>query len=302
MDLSIIIVNYNTSKLLQNCLRSVYKSLDFAHLQKKAEVIVVDNASTDDSVLMIKREYPNVIIMTNKKNLGFAKANNQGIKRSCGRYILLLNSDTELIENALFLVMNLIKKDKRVDIVGCKLLNLDGSTQLSIGFFPTLWRVFFWMFFIDDLPGIKNIVKSYHMENKEFYDNSQEVDWVTGAFMLIKRKAIKKAGLLDEKIFMYGEEVEWCYRLKQKGSNIYYFPIKAAYHHKGGSGEGKDSGIIGEFAAISYFYNKHRPKWQSYLVRQILLFGALLRFLLFGIIMRSSQKASLYAKAFKLVR
>ncbi len=301
MELSIIIVNYNTSRLLQNCLKSVYKALSFANIKKESEVIVVDNASTDDSVSEVKRKYKDVILIQNKKNLGFSKANNQGIKKSRGNYILLLNSDTELIENALFFLMELLKKEK-ISILCCNLFNTDGTVQLSVGFFPTLWRIFLWMTFVDDFPGIKRIIRAYHMEDKKFYEKSQTVDWVTGAFMLINREIIRKAGLLDEKIFMYGEEVEWCYRVKQKGGDVQYFPIEAAYHHKGSSGIGRDSGIIDEFAAVLYFYNKHKPRWQNYLVRKILLFGALLRLLLFGIIMKSPKKASLYAKAFKLVR
>lgn len=302
MELSIIIVNYNTSKFLQNCLQSVYKALSIASLQDKSEVIMVDNASTDNSVVIVKRKFAKVILICNKENLGFAKANNQGIRKSRGKYILLLNSDTELIEKALVSLMELIRKEKKIDIIGCKLLNKDGSIQPSAGFFPTLWKVFFWMTFIDDLPGIKKIIKPYHAEDKEFYNKFQEVDWITGAFMLMKREVIGKTDLLDEKIFMYGEEVEWCYRLKKKGNCICYFPIESAYHHKGGSGIGRDSGILEEFTAILYFYNKHMTRWQNYLVRKILLFGALLRLLLFGIIMGNSQKATLYAKAFKMVR
>lgn len=301
MELSIIIVSYNTSKLLQVCLQSVVKALSFGHLGKKSELIVVDNASTDDSVTMVRSQFPKVLLICNKKNLGFARANNQGINKSQSKYVLLLNSDTEISQDSLNSLIKLAEKEKKIGIIGCQLLNKDGSIQQSVGYFPTLWKVFFWMSFLDDVPGLTEFIKPYHVVHKEFYKKFHEVDWVTGAFILAKREVIDKAGLLDERIFMYGEEVEWCYRIKKEGYKVYYYPVTSVYHHKGGSGAGKDSGIIEEFAYLLYFYSKHMSSWRTEILRIILLFGALLRFLLFGIIMRNSKKASFYAKALKMV-
>lgn len=303
MELSIIIVSYNASKLLEACLRSIFKALSFANFEKISEVIVVDNASSDDSTAIVKSRFPNVCLICNKENLGFARANNQGIKKSRGKYILLLNSDTEISQDALVSVIKLAEKDKKIGVVGCRLLNRDGSTQQSVGYFPSLLKVFFWMSFLDDIAPVANFIKPYHVGNREFYKKFQEVDWVSGAFMLVRREVVNKIGLLDEEIFMYGEEVEWCYRIKKAGYyKVYYYPSVSVYHCKGGSGIGEYSGIVEEFTSILYFYKKHMRDRQRQVLTKILLFGALLRFLLFGIMMGSSKKAALYAKAIKMVR
>lgn len=129
------------------------------------------------------------------------------------------------------------------------------------------------------------------------------MDWVTGACMLVRKEAIKKAGMLDEELFMYGEEVEWCYRIKRADFEVQYFPEAKVFHHKGKSSKAdKNAGIIDEFLAILYFFKKHKPLWQQYLVKLILKFGALLRIILFGIIVKNSQKEGFYAKAYKMVR
>jgi hypothetical protein len=300
MELSIVIVSYNASKLLETCLHHVFKALSFAKF-KKTEVIVVDNASSDDSVRLVKNRFPSVYLICNKKNVGFAKGNNQGIKKSHGRYILLLNSDTKISQDALVSAVSEAEKDEKIAVVGGRLLNTDDSIQQSVGFFPTLLKVFFWMSFLDDIGPISDLIKPYHVTNRGFYKKSQEVDWVSGAFMLVRRDAIAKVGLLDEKIFMYGEEVEWCYRIKKVGYKIYYYPSVSVYHYKGGSGAGEYSGIVEEFTSLLYFYKKHMKARQRQILTKILFFGALLRLLLFGIIMGNSKKAALYEKTLKMV-
>lgn len=300
MELSIIIISFNTSDLLRKCLNKVYKSLSFGKIEKDSEVIVVDNASTDGSIEMMKKNFPKVEIMKNDKNLGFSKANNLGMKKSTGKYILLLNSDTEVNNDALLQLLNAIKADDKIGVVGGKLLNPDGSIQPSAGFFPNLKKIFFWMFFIDDIPLLRNILKPYHAEDKSFYEKIQAADWVTGACFMVRRDVISKAGLLDENIFMYGEEMEWCYRIKNRGYKIIFTPNAQILHLKGASGEFQSSGILEEFKTIIYFYKKHKPLWQLYLVRFILKSGALLRIIFFGIIGRYKTRIPIYAKAFKL--
>lgn len=302
MELSIIIVSYNTSGLLRKCLTKVYKSLSFTKIEKVSEVIVVDNASNDDSVSMIQKNFRKVIVIKNQENLGFAKANNQGMKKASGEYILLLNSDTEIENGALENLLSIIKSDGSIGVVGGKLLNLDLSIQPSCGFFPSVAKIFYWMFFLDDLPFLDSFLKPYHMENKSFYEETQQVDWVSGACFMLRREIIKQIGFLDEKIFMYGEELEWCFRIKKAGYLIVYTQVARIVHHKGASTKKVEGGIIEEFQAILYIYKKHKSACQLALVRVFLMFGALLRILIFGIIGKYKTRRSLYAKVFKLVR
>src|SRR3990167_6271232 len=215
MELSVIIVNWNTKKLLEDCLKSIFKlTKDISF-----EVIVVDNGSEDGSQAMVMKKFPQVKLVPNKDNLGFAKANNRGIKIAKGKYVLLLNSDTYLIENSFKKLVSEAGKLENLGAMGPLLLNEDRSIQQSVGFFPHLPQIFWWMTFIDDLPG-GTILKPYHIDHDSFYKNQHEVDWVTGAAFLIPKKVIEKAGMLDDKIFMYGEDFEWCFRIKKKDFRI----------------------------------------------------------------------------------
>lgn len=302
VKLSIIIVSYNTSLLLKRCLQSVFVSLSAASLVSVSEVIVVDNASKDDSPLMVATSFPQVRLIVNKHNLGFASANNQGMRISKGEYILLLNSDTEVLQNTMHTMLYVASHKNDVDVIGFKLLNSDGTIQPSAGFFPDILRVFYWMTFIDDIPYLTHFLQPYHVSDRTFYEKSRYVDWASGACMLIKRNILQTVGYFDEKIFMYGEEVEWCYRIKNSGFHILFCPEAVIYHLKGSSSLGKNSGIIDEFSSLLYFYKKHKSYPQMLILRGILIFGALLRIIVFGIIFRSSNKAALYAKAITLVR
>lgn len=300
--LDIIIISFNTSDLLRKCLNKVYKALSFAKIEKESEVFVVDNASSDDSVARVEKKFPKVIIIKNSQNLGFAKANNQGIAKAKGQYILLLNSDTEVKENSLINLLSTIRKDKNIGVAGGKLLNGDGSVQYSVGYFPSLFKVFCWMFFWDDLPWVSSLIKPYHVEDKSFYSKEREVDWVSGACMMLRREIVEKIGGFDEKIFMYGEEVEWCYRIKKQGYKVIYTSEAKIVHLKGASTKDKEAGILEEFGGVIYFYKKHKSYWQLQIVKILLFFGALLRLFVFGIIGRYPRRVSLYAQAFGLLR
>jgi len=302
MKLSIIVVSYNTSLLLQNCLQKILRAITFGGLEDQTEIIVIDNASTDDSCKVIKDKFPHVLLIANKENLGFAKANNQGIKKARGKFILLLNSDTEVKIESLSLMLGKLEKNREIGVLGPKLVNPDDSLQQSVGYFPSLLKVFFWISFIDDLPILSFLLKPYHMKDKDFYKKEQEVDWISGACVMVRSEAIGRAGFLDEEIFMYGEEVEWCYRIKGEGFKVLYMPKAVVTHVKGGSGIGGNAGIVEEFASIIYFYKKHKKNWKLFLLKLFLMFVALFRLILFGIIGANSIKAKLYAKAILLSR
>lgn len=303
IDLSVVIVSYNTKELLRECLSSLYNSLESVKITLQSEVIVVDNASRDGSIKAVKEQFPNVIIIQNLKNFGFGSANNQGINKSKGRFILLLNSDTKLYENTIENALLEIKTRDDVGVLGCKLLNPDNTIQQSCGYTPNMLRVFTWMFFIDRLPIVDLIISPYHLRNPSFYNNQREVDWVTGAFFLIRKQAINRClELFDPKVFMYVEEVEFCYRLKKRGWKVLYTPKVSLIHKKGASGQGDIAGIVEEFKGVEYFYKKHYSPISAILVKALLKGGALLRVLVFAIINRSEEKRKLYLQYLQVAR
>ena len=300
LELSIIIPSFNTKKLLYNCLKSI-----FSQTKKiKFEVIVVDNASVDGSVQMIKKEFPQVKLIRNKKNLGYAKANNQGINLAKGKYILLLNSDTKIINEAIEKMVDWLELHPKIGIAGCQLLNSDGSIQPSAGFLPRLSKIFSWALFLDDLPLIWRIIKPYQVSKKIFYQNSHlNLGWVTGAFLIIKRRVIEKVGLVDERFFMYAEDVDWCYMAKEKGWQIGFNSEAQIVHYKGKSSKsGFKAAVLGEYKGLLAFFTKHKPSWEMPILKVLLKIGALLRFTIFGVIMNNKTKRRVYEKAFKVVR
>lgn len=225
VELSIIIVNWNTCNLLRQCLKSIYQITENINF----EVFVVDNASSDKSVQMVQNEFPQVKIIANKKNLGFAKANNQAIKQSQGEYILLLNPDTIVLSNAISKSINFLKNNPKVGILGCKILNPDNTWQPSCRTFPTIISQIVILLKLHNL--FPHLIKKYLM--LEMDENKiQEVDQVMGAFFLIKKEVIEKIGYLDDKYWIWFEEVDFCQRAKRAGFKTYYFPEAQIIHYK----------------------------------------------------------------------
>ncbi len=297
MILSIIIPSFNTKKLLQNCLQSIFGQTK----QIRFEVMVVDNASTDGSISMVKQKFPQVKLITNSQNLGFAQANNQGIKKAQGKYILFLNSDTVVLDQAIEKTLTFIKEQQQVDILGCQLLNQDKSIQPSAGFFPYLSRVFNWMFFVDELPFLKKIIKPYQQSRLSFYQKDQQPDGVTGAFMLIKKQVFDQVKGFDGKFFMYSEEVDFCYQAFKAGFKTWFYSDAQVIHLKGRSStEGFKTAVLGEYQGIKKFYQKNYPQWQLPILRLYLKIGALLRILIFGILKGDNEKKEIYEKAFQM--
>jgi hypothetical protein len=221
LDVSIVIVSYNTRDLLDACLTSIYRSRPGMAF----EVIVVDNNSSDGSVPMLQSRFKLVSVIINNENLGFAAACNQGIRIARGEYILLLNSDTEILSDTLFRLRRLlssIRPELKIGIIGCKIVNSDGTLQYSAGKFPSIWSTITDMF----KPRHK---RKYYLSG---YDEAHEVDWVTGAFMLIDRRLIQDAGLMDERYFMYYEEVDYCLKAKNMGWKVFYWPSIGIIHKK----------------------------------------------------------------------
>jgi GT2 family glycosyltransferase len=272
-DLSIVIVNWNTRDLLRQCLRSVYETVS----DLSFEVIVVDNASTDNSQEMVRREFPSVRLIANAENAGFAGANNQAIRRSSGRYVLLLNSDAFVRENTIEQMVAFLDVHPEASMAGCRLLYEDGSLQPSCTAFPTLFTEFCIATQLDRLFSQSSVFGKYSMTYWNF-DDVREVDVIMGAFMLVRVLAIDDVGLMDESYFMYSEEVDWCYRFKENGWKIYFYPHVEAVHLWGGSiGQVRIEMFIQMYRSRVHFFRKHYGGGAAKLLKLIVGFGCLLR-------------------------
>ena len=230
--LSVIMVNWNTKDLLRNCLKSLDKYLLLDDISY--EIIVADNASSDGSQEMVKREFPHVRLIENRENLGFVKANNQAAKIARGKYLMLLNSDTEMIGTGAKEIIEFMEKNPRVAIVGGKIYNPDMTIQRSCRRFPSLWRLYAENTFrlIKHIPT--PFYNRYIMKNFD-YNSIGKVDWVTGAYMYVKKELVDKYGLFDENIFMFYEDTLLCYKFKKLGYDIYFYPSAPIIHYHGES-------------------------------------------------------------------
>lgn len=257
-DVSIIIVNWNTKDTLRDCLTSIYKQTQ----DNQFEVIVIDNASSDGSAEMVRTKFPRVILLENSENRGFAAANNQGMAIARGRYVLLLNSDTLVLNQTIAETVSFADAHPETAVIGCRVLNPDKALQPTCFMFPSILNMFLSSSYLYKLfPGSK----FFGRERMIWWDRSdaREVDVVTGCFMLVRPQAIEQVGMMDEQFFMYGEETDWCYRFKKAGWKVLFTP-DAEIIHLGGQSSKK---IATEMSlqlrgSILQFINKHRPRWE----------------------------------------
>ena len=287
IDLSIIIVSYNVRDYLKACLESLYeytKDLNF-------EVIVVDNASTDNSADVVEQLFPQVHLFRHP-NLGFGTANNYGAKLAKGKYLLFFNPDTQVFNNAIKLSFDQATVLPNLGALTCRLLYADKTIQPSGGYFPNLLRLWAWQLWIDELPLLDRLIKPVHPP-ASFYQQTFQPDWIMGAFMLLPKAAFAQIGGFDEKIFMYGEELELCYRLRRAGYSIHYSAHPSILHLQGKSSSSAYA-LINEVNGLKYFFRKHYPKWQQPWINLAFKVGALLRLLLFGIILQDAAKKIAY--------
>ncbi|NLE43915.1 MAG: glycosyltransferase family 2 protein [Chloroflexi bacterium] len=229
VDLSVVIVSWNVCELLRRCLQSVLAA------PIRLEVIVVDNASSDGTTAMVATEYPEIQLVVNSRNVGFPAANNQGIALASGRTVLLLNPDTEIVGDALATLVAYADAHADVGLVGPQLLNPDGSVQPSRRRFPTLATAFFESTWLQQWAP-RSVVRDYYVLDRSD-DVTQDVDWVFGAAMLVKREVLDQVGVLDEGYFMYSEELDWCRRIRTAGWRVVYLPAARVVHHGGKSSE-----------------------------------------------------------------
>ncbi|WKL05013.1 glycosyltransferase family 2 protein [Paenibacillus amylolyticus] len=276
-DASIIIVNYNTRQLTLDCLASVYAT----HTSYRLEIIVIDNASHDGSVEAIREVYPSVQLIANNHNTGFAVANNQGIKVAIGRYILLLNSDTVIQPDTLQTMVGFMDRHPEMGASGCKVILPDGSLDKACKRgFPTPSASFYYAFGISRLFPDRPKFNQYQLGHLS-PDDEYPVDCLVGAFMLVRRETIEQIGGLDETFFMYGEDIDWCYRIKEAGWGIFYYPRTYIVHYKGGSARRKPLKITYEFhRAMWVFHRKHYAKKYNLLTNTAVWVGISLKFTL----------------------
>jgi O-antigen biosynthesis protein len=242
IDVSIIIVNYNSTPLLMNCLDSVEKFTTGI----KYEIIVVDNNSMTGDIDELLNDHNRIQLIKNDSNKGFGTANNQGVKVAKGKYVLLLNNDTILFENSIKKVFDFAESLEGNEIIGCKLLNEDKSVQISVYDFPSLLNVITSNFFLYLLFPKSKYFNKYHLMNRGI-SRTTEVDVVTGAFLFINRKSFDALGGFDERFFFYMDDTDLCYRHKQNNGKVIYFPETSIIHLKGKSAGGE-----------SWFKNKHQ--------------------------------------------
>ncbi len=274
MDLSIIIVNTNERHVLKPCLQSVFaqtKGIDF-------EVIVVDNASTDGTLEVLANEFPQVKVIPNKENLGFAGANNRGIKEASGKYVLLLNPDTEVLNGAIQKTVEFMNEHPRAGIAGCKLIFPNGKLQASIRSFPTVWNLFVEATFLYKLFSRTKLFGKYYFSYFDYATDIQ-VDWVSGAYFLIRRETIDKIGILDEQFYLYTEETDYCYRAKQAGFEVWFIPHGEVIHYWGGMSAINKRVAVWMQRSQLLFYQKHYHSYKRYLFITMKYFNLTIRFI-----------------------
>lgn len=294
-ELSIIIVSYNTKKILHRCITSIYTSWKLIKQPKKIpfEIIVIDNNSSDGSQKILEalaKKHKNIRLFFNKQNVGFGSANNQGIEYAKSPYILLLNSDTFIIKDALYRLLSYYKqKEQTVHFLGPRLLNKDLSIQASAAPFYTLPVVFAALFLRGDYWGLTRFSPR----------KTQRVDWISGACILTKKQHLTTLGNFDSSVFMYMEEVDLLYRARKAGMATFIFPKAKILHIGSASSQMRTYPILQVYKGLIFFYKKHYSVLSLFLLRGILMLKAAVSWFI-GYIFNNSYLKKTYAQAFKV--
>lgn len=258
MDVSIIIVNWNTRDLLRKCLAAVSQHVHAL----KYEMIVVDNASKDDSIAMVRAEFPSVQLIENQENVGFARANNQAMRVSKGEFLLLLNSDAFVQTGTIQTLVHALRNTHKAGAAGGLLVNVDGTFQSSYYDFPTL---------ISELLTLAGLNRQVYWPEhpshpaRTAHEQVARVDWVMGANFLVRREAVDAVGLLDESYFMYAEEMDWLYRMRKAGWHTMYVPTAITTHVGSASNTiGSPRKRINLAQSKVLFFRKHYAPWKAF--------------------------------------
>ena len=288
MELSIIILSYNTKDLSISCINSIVEQYKNELDKEQFEIIVVDNASEDGSAqALLRLKIEGVKILENKENLGFAKGCNLGAKSAKGEYLLFLNSDTQIKDQGFLKMLDFFKKNENIGILGAKLKNIDGTSQPSAGNFYNLFNLFFMSLGVERFGFLR-----------ESPNEVKKVDWVSGASLMIRRKFFEKIGGFEKDLFMYWEDIEICYKAKEKGFLTYFYPEITLFHKELGSGN-RSFAILNIYKGILFFYKKHKSSFEYNLAKAILFSKA---FVLsnFGKIAKNKYYIDTYGKTLEL--
>lgn len=273
-DVSVIIANWNLKGILHECLDSVRRgSAGLA-----VELIVIDNASSDGSAGMIAEDLPEAILIVNNVNRGFAYACNQGIEAARGRYLFLLNNDAILHEGALVRMVEFLDLHDKVGLAGPGVVNVNGSPQeRSRGYFPSIPRALAHFFLPSSLRNGKHRALGIYEPRAS---NEEQIDWFSGCALVARRKAVDQVGLLDASVFMYCEDVDWCYRMRQAGWEICQVPGAVVTHYGGRSMKLQTGRTVGAHASgLVAFYAKHHGRLRAAAFRGVIWSGYAVRVL-----------------------
>jgi len=272
MILSIIIVSWNTARLLEDCLASILANPPASPF----EIWVVDNASTDDSPRIVHEKFSQVHLIENRENVGFARANNQAIHRCTGKYILLLNPDTLVASGALQALVDFLDENPEAGAAGARILNPDSSLQISCHPLPTLSRELWRLLHLDSLwPYAEYTLTKWET------DQAQQVDMLLGACLMLRKKVLDQVGLLDENYFMYSEEVDLCYRIQRAGWRLFWVPQSEMVHFGGQSTKQVPTEMfLNLYHGKIKFFRKHNGWGGAQIYKLILMIAALSRLIL----------------------
>ena len=304
-DLTVIIVSYNCRDYLNQCLHSVADSRPGCSYK----VIVVDNNSEDGTVAFVESNFPNVQLLCNKGNVGFARANNQALQKNESRYAMLLNPDTLVREGAFDAIVNFLDEHMDVWALGPAIFNGDGSPQRTGVRFPSNWNLLVESVFLDRLfPHSK--VFGAHRELYKDYSKPRAVDFVQGSCLVVRKEVIAKIGLLDERFFMYFEETDWCYRIKQAGGKVMFLPFAEVVHFGGDMvGHFDERRLKHYHQSLLKFYRQNYSSLGLFWLKMILIVRSIIRvfaWCIVGIARPNLRQAALssvkgYAKTFTLL-
>src|SRR5579884_102658 len=288
MDLTVVIVSYNTRDMLRDCLASLSKGcagLEF-------ETYVVDNASPDESAGMVAAEFPSVRLIANAENAGFTRANNQALRLAAGRHVVILNPDTEAEPDSLTTLVRFLDSHSEAGACGPKLLNSDGSLQPNGRPFPTPWREFL------GVTGLRNLNRAAFDRRLEYgraeFETLCEVDVVSGACMMVRKSVMDQVGMLDESFFMFYEEIEWCWRIRRAGWKVYYVPQARVVHHWMGSVRQQSRAMTARlFRSQLIYYQKTAGLPARLAMRGVMLMGLIKNELLYlGVAIKRRLRAA----------
>lgn len=303
LDLSVIILSYNTKDITDECLSRLHQSVISCQKkhQNEIEVIVLDNASSDGSAQMIAKKHPWVTLIESKTNTGFSRGNNMAFSLSKFPIVLFLNSDVYVEQDSLAKALEYFK-NPNCDVLGPKLVFGDGSFQPSAGNLPTPLNTIFWILGVSLIPGIREFTNPFHPNYQSFFASPTVVPcgWISGAFLMIKRSVFEKVGGFDEKIFMYLEEVELCKKVKDAGFRVWYTPqIKVTHLHGASSRFDPTQAFVRELKGLKVYFEKYYPGVYP-IVKVFLILGLILRVIAFSLLGKT-KRARAYVEGLSVI-